>query len=200
MQRLPKLANELYSFFGRGFSRLEWQPSLNKKQDAYFPGYTFKKEVEIEKSSLYQKVANGLAVITEASKLTTECSEDCGPTGVESMPAMLPPTKENNPPPPMSTKHSMQPARLMPKETPLSPAGAMQNMQKGGLPSTLSKAKLQVKPQMVAVRPMMKPGAAAAMAVGIKNEVPRTAKVMLPTGDKSGMGEKRTTTPTRKLK
>lgn len=41
---------------------------VQKLQDAYFPGYTFKQEVEIEKNMLYKKAGNDLSAIVKEKK------------------------------------------------------------------------------------------------------------------------------------
>ena len=136
-------------------------------------------------------------MITEASKLTTESTEES-----EHLPIKSP--KENNPP--LSTKHTNRPIRLMPKEAPLSPAGAVQNVapvkntnvtaSKGKIPAQV----LQSKPQMVN---MSKPGTAGGATKPFTpyNVAPvKGEPLKLKTTAAAVEAIKRNITPTRKLK
>jgi hypothetical protein len=174
----------------------------------YFPGYTFKKEVEVEKNSLFQQATKGLAVISEANKLNAANDR----TGGESEKKQIP--QENNPP--LSTKHAMQVNKMQQvKETvnPLSPRSVNINyaqpiQSKQNIPNVKFKLPGKIQANQILVKQM---GRQQCVNIGgIRKEVQKhpimpskglaNAENGVETNNTKVDGFKRGTTPTRKFK
>ena len=124
----------------------------------------------MERSLLYEKAANDISAIAEASKPTDVLDDSEG--------EVIQNPKENKPP--LSTKHATQPEKLFHKEASLSPVN---NAQKNGLiknpTTTRLKSKIQLMPKGA--------GKAPVKVVGLSNGGKKENK-------------KKNITPIRKLK
>ena len=173
----------------------------------------------MEKSSLYQKVAKEFAAITEA-KMNSTGEEVSSEEKLHEAIARHP-TQENNPP--LSTKHVMQPPRLLLKDSsnPLSPKSQVANnaatmlslasataslaQTKMGTNShaklTVAKPQTQVQAHAQAAKVLNKPQIHNVPTIKLEAQKHKlVVKEPVATIDISKEGTKRTTTPTRKCK
>ena len=168
---------------------------------------------------MYKKVANGFAIVSEANKMNS--------TGEETSPEEKPhevlarhPTQENNPP--LSTKHGIQPPRLLLKDSsnPLSPKNPATNnaavtvsLSSATANSGQSKIATSSHAKLAISKPQVQSQAAKVIVnnrpqmfhnnpptVKLEAQKHKFVKEQVATIDISKDGSKRTITPTRKCK